>query len=61
MTRSELMEKIGYKSDQLINTSNGAMDVLAVSETHVFFGFLAHGKSMSEPISKFIARFEQST
>ena len=74
MTEKELREKIGVGENQLVNTSSGLVDIMAVGPCpsegdfacecdncngRVTYGFLAAGTLMSETIEKFLERFEK--
>lgn len=59
LTRAELMDKIGYKENDLINTNRGYMDVLEVDGDSVVLGFLAGGSPIREKITDFLDKFRK--
>ena len=49
----ELMESVGLKENELINTNHGAMEVQAVKDGMVHLAWLADGKQQKESIESF--------
>jgi hypothetical protein len=59
MTEKELREKIGIGKNDLVNTNMGLVDIMAVGDGRVTYGFLAFGNLTSEPIEDFLKKFEE--
>lgn len=57
MTEKDLREKIGIGENDLVMSNQGAVDIMAVGNGRVTYGFLAFGNLQSETIEKFLERF----
>lgn len=57
--RKELLEKLGFKENQLIDTNLGALDIFTVSEDKVTYGFLAKGNIQTESVDEFLKHFPE--
>ncbi len=58
MTEQELRKRIGIGENQLVNTNHGLVDIFAVRDGRITYGFLASGTMKSETIKEFLERFD---
>jgi hypothetical protein len=58
MTEEQIREKIGIGPTGLVQSSSGAIDIFAVKDGRITYGFLISGKMQSETIDDFLARFK---
>jgi len=58
MTEQELRKKIGVDENDLVMSNQGAVDIMAVGNGRVTYGFLAFGNLQSETIEEFLERFK---
>jgi hypothetical protein len=57
MNEEQLRETIGVGPNELVNTSNGAMDIFKVENNVVYYGFLAFGGMHKEKTDDFLKHF----
>jgi hypothetical protein len=58
MTEEELREKIGIGENDLVDSTRGLIDIMAVKGDRITYGFLATGVLESSTINEFIRRLE---
>ena len=58
MSKKELMDKIGYKEGDLINTNKGYMGILQVTGNKVSIGFLSTGNILEVALKDLLAKFD---
>ena len=56
-TVRELRQFLGLSENDLVDTSNGLLDIFRVRNGFVSYGFLAEGNIREEPLDEFIDRF----
>ncbi len=63
MTEKELRKKCGLEPGELVNTNLGALDIFAVKDNFVQYGFLSGangGKVLSESVKSFLEKIGKS-
>lgn len=58
MTEQELRDKLKLKSTDLINTSNGLLDIFTVENDIVTYGFLSSLSIYEESVEDFLSHFK---
>ena len=53
-----IRNKLGLKENELINTSQGALDVFKIEDGRIYYGFASSGITSNEPIDDFVKRFD---
>ena len=56
MTETELRKRCGLKSNELINSNRGALDIFSVKDGMVTIGVVATGRVFNEPVQSVIAK-----
>ena len=56
MDKKKLLQKIGLKEKELLNTNLGALDIFKVENNKVTYGFLACGDTHCETVESFLKK-----
>ena len=59
MTEEEPRKKIGIGENELVNSTRGLIDIMAVKGDRITYGFLATGVLESSTIDEFIKKCEK--
>ena len=57
MTEKEVRNRIGVKTEELVETNKGLLDLVKVENDKVHYGFLGGGGIQIEPVDDFLAHF----
>ena len=59
MTEQELRDKLKLKSNELINTSNGLLEIFGVKDDIVEYAFLIGANVQHESVEDFLSHFKE--